>query len=77
DHLLVAHGKEEMVMELAGGCACCTMRGDLARTLAELEAAARAAGRRIARLVIETTGLADPTPIVHTLAADPALQRYR
>lgn len=77
DHLLVAHGKEEMVMELAGGCACCTMRGDLARTLAELEDAARAAGRRIARLVIETTGLADPTPIVHTLAADPALQGYR
>lgn len=77
DHLLVTYSEEETVMELAGGCACCTMRGDLARALAELEARYAQQGKQIRRVVVETTGLADPTPIVQTLAADPALRAYR
>jgi len=67
DHLLVAYGEEDMVQELSGGCACCIMRGDLVRTLAEVEARFARDGRRIRRVVLETTGLADPAPIVHTL----------
>lgn len=77
DHLLVAYSKEEMVLELAGGCACCTMRGDLARTLAEVEERFERDGKRIRRVIVETTGLADPTPIVHTLAVDAGLRGYR
>ncbi|WP_250517914.1 GTP-binding protein [Caballeronia sp. INDeC2] len=79
DHLLVAHSREDVVVEMSSGCLCCTIRGDLVRTLVSiLDAADRNEARRFARVVIETTGLADPTPIVHTLATHPALkERYR
>lgn len=78
DHLLVTFEAEDMVYELSGGCACCLMRGDLVRTLGELEERFARPGRRIRRVVVETTGMADPAPIIHTLNADPVLQgRYR
>jgi G3E family GTPase len=62
------------VLELPGGCLCCAMREDLARTLRGL-LDGREAGRirRFARVVVETTGLADPAPILYTLGADPML----
>jgi G3E family GTPase len=62
------------VLELPGGCLCCAMREDLARTLRGL-LDRREAGRirRFARIVVETTGLADPAPILYTLGADPML----
>jgi G3E family GTPase len=62
------------VLELPGGCLCCAMREDLARTLRDLFER-RDAGtiRPFRRVVIETTGLADPAPILYTLGADPAL----
>ncbi len=68
DHLFVERLDEEAVL-LASGCLCCTIRGDLARALRDL--AAR--GRAFRRVVIETTGLADPAPILHTLMRDPLL----
>jgi G3E family GTPase len=74
DHLLVAYGEEDMVQELNGGCACCVMRGDLVRTLEEVEQRFARDGKPIRRVVVETTGLADPAPIVHTLSRDPHLQ---
>jgi len=73
DHLFISAPEEDAVL-LASGCLCCTIRGDLSRALRDL--AAR--GRDFRRVVIETTGLADPAPILHTLMRDPLLLRdYR
>jgi len=73
DHYLVDFVDGD-VLELPGGCLCCAVREDLARTLRNL-LNRRAAGelRRFRRIVIETTGLADPAPILYTLGADPML----
>ena len=73
DHLLV-ESSDDTVVELAGGCLCCAVRGDLALTLADL-AARREAGAcaPFSRILIETSGLADPTPVESLLLADPAL----
>jgi len=72
DHLLVDHVAENMRL-LASGCLCCTVRGDLVETLGTL-AARRARGEiGFARVIVETTGLADPAPVLHTLMADPAV----
>src|SRR5271169_6751703 len=73
DHHLVDF-VEGSVVELPGGCLCCAVREDLARTLRSL-IDRREAGevRQFRRIVIETTGLADPAPILYTLGADPML----
>jgi len=73
DHYLVDF-VEGSVLELPGGCLCCAVREDLARTLRSL-IERRDAGeiRRFRRIVIETTGLADPAPILFTLGTDPML----
>ncbi|WP_109479426.1 GTP-binding protein [Paraburkholderia sp. C35] len=71
DHLLVEHGQEDVVIEMSSGCLCCTIRGDLVDTLRDVyERFVGTGQRRIDRVIIETTGLADPAPIVHTFAAD-------
>lgn len=73
DHHLVDF-VEGSVVELPGGCLCCAVREDLARTLRGL-IDRREAGdiRAFRRIVVETTGLADPAPILYTLGADPML----
>jgi G3E family GTPase len=73
DHHLVDF-VEGSVLELPGGCLCCAVREDLARTLRSL-LDRRDSGeiRQFRRIVIETTGLADPAPILFTLGADPML----
>jgi G3E family GTPase len=73
DHHLV-ETVDGPILELPGGCLCCAVREDLAVTLRDL-LARRAAGtlRPFQRLVVETTGLADPAPILYTLGADPEL----
>jgi len=70
DHLLVETALENTLV-LQSGCICCTIRGDLVDTLADLKAR-RERGEipGFSRVVIETTGLADPAPILHTLATD-------
>jgi G3E family GTPase len=73
DHLLVERSDENIV-ELSSGCLCCTIRGDLINTLNTLlERRDRGAVKAFDRIVIETTGLADPAPILHVLMADPLL----
>jgi G3E family GTPase len=64
------------IVELPGGCLCCAVREDLAVSLRAL-VERRDAGelRPFRRIVIETSGLADPSPILYTLAADPMLDR--
>lgn len=78
DHLLI-EASEEQFQLLDNGCVCCTVRGDLVETLKALHRRA-ATGElpQLSRVVIETTGLADPAPILHTLIAEPELaSRYR
>ena len=75
DHLLVRKLDADTVL-LNAGCLCCTVRGDLARALRDL--LPRARRDEISRVVIETTGLADPAPILATLLSDPvAASAYR
>lgn len=78
DHLLVEQSSEDTIV-MDSGCLCCTIRGDLIETLRDL-IRRRWKGEIPAfrRLVIETTGLADPAPILHTLMTDPVIStRYR
>jgi G3E family GTPase len=76
DHQLIAAVDAEMVV-LASGCLCCTIQSDLSKTLREM-ALKRVRGDIPAfkRVVIETTGLADPAPILHTLMQDPLVAAY-
>jgi G3E family GTPase len=68
DHLMVEAVDGDTIL-LAAGCLCCTVRGDLSRALAKLAPRVRAG--EIARVIIETTGLADPAPVIATLLGDP------
>jgi G3E family GTPase len=74
DHLLVSAPAENMVL-LDTGCLCCTVRGDLIETLAELWRK-RDSGvvPRFSHLLIETTGVADPVPVLQSIVSDPALR---
>lgn len=73
DHALVETASDG-VIELAGGCLCCTVRGELVDTLNDLVERLRD-GRlaSLKRIIIETTGLADPAPVLHSLMAHPIL----
>jgi G3E family GTPase len=73
-HLLRAC--EERVELLGGGCACCTRREDLARTLRDLLDDRDRGRAELRRVVIETSGLADPAPIVFTVNNDPMLRHH-
>ncbi|MEY8714837.1 GTP-binding protein [Francisella philomiragia] len=67
DHALVEHSDEDIV-ELQNGCICCTIRADLTQTLLNLaNKLSNKDTKEFDRVVIETTGLADPAPIIHTL----------
>ncbi|WP_447894424.1 CobW family GTP-binding protein [Vreelandella sp. GE22] len=79
DHQLITQSDEQAVVEMSSGCLCCTLRGDLSRTLREalddLDAQGKPAPLRV---VIETTGLAVPTSILQLLMTDTWLvQRFR
>jgi G3E family GTPase len=69
DHLLVEASDEEVVL-LEGGCVCCKVRGDLVRTAGELLARRARGAVAFDRIVVETTGLADPAPILQALMTD-------
>ena len=78
DHLLVRTLAEDVVL-LQSGCLCCTVRGDLVEGMRDLFIK-RVRGEipEFNRVVIETTGLADPAPIIHTLMTDPLISgRYK
>ncbi len=77
DHALIASSSDNTI-ELSTGCLCCTVRGDLVDTLRELQVK-RAKGeiRAFDRVVIETTGLADPAPVIQALMTMPVARRFR
>jgi G3E family GTPase len=78
DHHLVEWidgGNAMDVVVLKGGCTCCSVRGDLIEALRELYARrAQGALPAFSRAILETTGLADPAPVLFTLACDPVLR---
>ena len=75
DGILIEHSKDQIV-EMTSGCLCCTIRGDIRQTLLDLHSR-RARGDIPAfdRVIVESTGLADPAPVIHTLISDPLLDR--
>lgn len=73
DHLLVREVAEDVVL-LSSGCLCCSVRDDLVSTLAELNGLMRAGEiPAFARVVVETTGLADPAPIMQAILSETTL----
>jgi G3E family GTPase len=77
DHLLVEH-VEDGVMLLSTGCLCCTVRGDLVNTLEKLLRGLDNGRMQFNRVIIETTGLADPAPVLHTAMVHPYfVMRFR
>ena len=76
DHELLERIDENMVL-LQSGCLCCTIRGELAQSIRDLhERRARGDVPAFRRLIIESTGLADPLPILTTITADPVLRHH-
>lgn len=72
DHALIASSTESFI-QLTTGCLCCAVRTDLVRTLLELEGRREAGEIAFARVLVETSGLADPAPILAALMSDAAL----
>ena len=76
DHHLVRRVDERTVV-LASGCVCCTLRGDLQDELRDLLARRdRGDVAPFSRVVVETTGLADPAPVLSTLLTEPLLRHH-
>ncbi|TIX92617.1 GTP-binding protein [Rhizobium sp. P44RR-XXIV] len=73
DHLLV-ESSGDAIIELSDGCLCCTVRGELVDTLANLMDAMQTGRiRPLKRIVIETTGLADPAPVMQSIMGNPII----
>ncbi|UXS04537.1 CobW family GTP-binding protein [Agrobacterium tumefaciens] len=73
DHMLV-ESSGDGIIELAEGCLCCTVRGELVDTLAELMDGMQTGRlKRVNRVVIETTGLADPAPVMQSVMGNPVI----
>lgn len=76
DHLLV-ETSNDAVVELSDGCLCCTVRGELVDTLAELiDGMQTGKIKPLSRVVIETTGLADPAPVMQSVMGHPAISQH-
>ena len=74
--ILLQNGEE--IVAMANGCICCTVRGDLVRLLGELHAKRASGALDFERVVIETTGLADPAPVAQTFFVEEAVaEAYR
>ncbi len=74
DGILIEHS-ENQIIEMTSGCLCCTIRGDIRQTLLMLHSK-RESGEvpKFDRVVVESTGLADPAPVIHTLISDRYLE---
>ncbi len=73
DQDLIAQASDDTIL-LPNGCLCCAMRGDLVEALARLGTQGEIAGAPLRQVLIETSGLADPGPILRTLLGDPAVR---
>jgi G3E family GTPase len=70
DNEILVKDKEEQIVEMNNGCLCCTVRGDLVRILGELGQKRRQGKLAFDRVIIETTGLANPGPVAQTFFMD-------
>jgi G3E family GTPase len=76
DHHLLRQ-VDENIRLLGGGCLCCTVRDDLVKSLKDLlDMDQRGKISELERVIIETSGLADPAPILFTILTDPVLQHH-
>ncbi|MEP4198815.1 MAG: GTP-binding protein [Aliishimia sp.] len=75
DHDLIEESTEETIL-MQSGCVCCSIRGDLLKALGKLVARRNNGSLSFDRIVIETTGIADPGPILHSLVVDQIVGPY-
>ena len=73
DNEIVVKDKDEQIIEMNNGCLCCTVRGDLVRILGDLGKKRRQGKLKFDRVIIETTGLANPGPVAQTFFMDEAI----
>jgi G3E family GTPase len=76
DNDLIIDSGAEQIIEMNNGCICCTVRGDLVRILGELRRRREAEPKAFDRVIIETTGLADPAPVAQTFFIDDDISAY-
>ena len=76
DNELLVQESEEQIIELNNGCICCTVRGDLLRTLSDLRQKREKGDINFDRVVIETTGMANPGPVCQTFFMDDFVAEY-
>ncbi len=70
DHEILIRDSNEQIVEMSNGCVCCTVRGDLIVALGQLAQRRRDGTLQFDRVVIETTGLANPGPVAQTFFMD-------
>ncbi len=70
DHEILVRDSNEQIVEMSNGCVCCTVRGDLIVALGQLAQKRRDGTLQFDRVVIETTGLANPGPVAQTFFMD-------
>jgi G3E family GTPase len=75
DDILVETSSEQII-EMNNGCLCCTVRGDLVRILGELKDKRESGNAKFDRIIIETTGMADPGPVAQTFFMDDNIGEY-
>jgi len=73
DNEILVKDKQEQIVEMNNGCLCCTVRGDLVRILGDLGKKRRRGEIKFDRVIIETTGLANPGPVAQTFFMDEAI----
>ncbi len=73
DSEILVKDKDEQIVEMNNGCLCCTVRGDLVRILGDLGKKRRQGKLKFDRVIIETTGLANPGPVAQTFFMDEAI----
>jgi G3E family GTPase len=76
DNDLLVQNSDEEIVELSNGCVCCTIRGDLMRTLNDLRVKRQAGDLNFERIIIETTGMANPGPVCQTFFMDDDIAEY-
>ena len=76
DNELLVADTEEKIVEMNNGCICCTVRGDLVRILGELKGKRESKQLDFERIIIETTGMADPGPVAQTFFMDEDIGNY-
>ncbi|MFK7836894.1 MAG: GTP-binding protein [Sulfitobacter sp.] len=75
DHDLIEEISEETIL-MRSGCRCCSVRGDLSKTVMDMLSRREKGLIQFDRIVVETTGMADPCPILQTFSQDPALAQH-